>query len=237
MRVFVSGDLRQIEWRCAAFLSQDPVMCAEIRAGECMHMNALRDYFPKGTTKTYAKIFNFRAIFGGSAYAYYKDPKMPAFSQKVWYNILDAFWEKYAGLRKTHIGWVQEVQAKGKLKSPTGRLLKFKKYSSKDGSGDAYSKNQIYNYPVQSLAMDIISLAMTELRSIQRREGWDAVMVNQIHDDILYNSINKEANHVKDTMLSVYNSLPHLIKQRYGFTFNLPLTGECKIGPNWLDMT
>ena len=51
-----------------------------------------------------AKVFNFRMIYGGSAYGFYKDPKMPNFSKRKWEKAVEAFNTKYSGFMTTTIG-------------------------------------------------------------------------------------------------------------------------------------
>ena len=123
--MIVDADLAQIEWRCAAFLSQDPVMIEEINNGVDQHAAACVDLMELPLTKdnrTDAKIFNFRMIYGGSPYSFFMDYKMPDFSQAKWQGVYDAFYKKYHGLNDWHEQLMRDVYAnKGVITIPTGR--------------------------------------------------------------------------------------------------------------------
>ena len=233
--LLVEADFKQLEWRVAAFLSQCPIMIGEIVNGEDNHANVGRDLFRGKGIRTDWKIFNFRMIYGGSAYSYWIDLKMPSFSKKRWNEIVHDFYEKYTGLNKWHIQLEQDVRAnKGVHTSPTGRQFKFGKFKTRHGL--EYRRPQILNYPVQSLAGDIVALAMERIREQIMEENLDAAMVNQIHDAVLYDCNRNCASRVAEIMLRVFKDMPAIIEEHYGWEFNVPLEGDAKIGSDWYNM-
>ncbi len=231
----VEADFSQLEWRIAAFLSQCPVMLQEIRAGIDQHAATGAEIFNGAGTRTDWKIFSFRLIYGGTPYAFYMDFKMPSFSQKRWRDIVESFYEKYYGLKAWHDGLLGQVRKNGgELRSPTSRVLKFKKYETKHGWD--YKRPQALNYPVQSFAGDIVALSMKIVKQKIDNLNLDAVMINQIHDAILYDCSDDCAEQVAKIMVEVFREMPQHIEEHYGFRFNLPLDGDAKIGSNWYNM-
>jgi DNA polymerase-1 len=235
-RLLVEGDAAQLEWRVAAFLSQDPVMLDEIRQGIDMHTDVGKRLFRGKGTRTDWKIFNFRMIYGGSPYSYFMDVKMPSFSLTKWEKIVAGFYEKYSGLKEWHDRLVQEVyQNSGYYTNPTGRTFYFTLQPGK--AGKEYRRPQILNYPVQSLATgDIIPLVMCQLGSDIRSKLHDALMINQVHDSIIYECNKEDVDAVAQMMLHHFRDVPNKMKSWYGIDWNCPMDGEVKVGPNWKDM-
>lgn len=232
-------DLSQIEWRVCAYLSQDPVMCEEIRQGQDQHAYTCTELMELPLTKenrTDAKIFNFRFIYANidtAAYAYYMDTKMPNFSQRKWDSIIEAAAEKYNGLVKWHDEIVQTVRKTGQLTGPTGRIWKFKKEPRKGGYLD-YSVAKIYNYPVQGTSGDIIKLAMVVANKRRLAAGLTkSKQVITVHDSYIWDSPEDEVEQLARIILETFQDIPNLCQKYFGFYINVPIDGEATWGPSW----
>lgn len=235
--LLVEGDASALEWRIAAVLSQCPVMMEEILNDRDPHAATGRDVFKGKGTRTDWKIFNFRMIYGGSAYSFFMDTKMPSFSQKKWTQIVEAFYEKYYGLKRWHDSLVESViRNNGLLINPTGRRFLFTKAQGR--YGEEYRRPQILNYPVQSLATgDIIPLVMVYVASTIKARRLRAKLVNQVHDSIIYDCHEEDADEVARIMLHYFRAIPDLMRKHYNMNFNVPMDGEIKMGRNWYDTT
>jgi len=118
-------DLSQLEWRVAAWLSQDPVAMQEIIDGVDCHLDNAIKFFGDAKYRQDAKIMTFRLLYGGSAYAFYMDPKMPDFTLKRWNEIEHEYGRKYMGLMNWQQSNITKVgQDNGLLYSPLGRIYK-----------------------------------------------------------------------------------------------------------------
>ena len=238
----MDADLAQIEWRTAAFLSQDPIMIQEIRDGLDMHAFACTEWMKlklNYDNRTKAKIFNFRAIYRGHPYGFYMDPKMPDFSLTKWEKIYAAFYEKYATLHATQDAWIQEVwKNKGWMHSATGRLLLFDKKFKKN-QGMVYPESSICNYPVSSVGtVDIIGLAMQIIHAEVVRQGWTdrCKLIMQVHDSIIYDMVKELVTPMAELCKSTFLALPRHIKRVFGLDWNVPLDGDIAVGPTWKDV-
>ncbi|MHA2066891.1 MAG: DNA polymerase [Candidatus Thorarchaeota archaeon] len=234
---FVECDASQLEWKAAAFLSQDPVMCQEIRDGIDNHAATGHDHFGGTGIRTDWKVFNFRMIYGGTPYSFYMDYKMPSFSQKKWQHIWESFYEKYAGLREWQLERVDEVYSNGGyLRGITGRIFKFNLYDRR--GVQEYKPTEIVNYPVQSFATaDIIPVGMLSLRHRLRHLGRGGLMCLQVHDSIVVDTKEEHVEQVAAICKNTMDDLPMLIKKYFGIHFNLPLGGDVKYGRNLGEMT
>lgn len=230
-------DLSGIEWRCAAFLSQDPIMIQEIIDGDDIHTSNAIAFFGGKEFRQDCKVFNFRMIYGGSPYAFYMDPTMPNYTLDRWTEIHAAFYKKYSTLKKKHDAWIMEQRRTGKIVSPTGRILKFKKVKKSDGS-IGYKETQAVNYPVQSLATaDIAPLAVCVSCNRIRDANLSSEFIGTVHDSNLFDCLDESsAILTAKIVINTFRELPDLIEKYFGFKFNVPLTGEAKIGDNWGEM-
>jgi DNA polymerase I-like protein with 3'-5' exonuclease and polymerase domains len=233
----MNADLSQIEWRAAGWLSQDKVMLQEINDKVDVHRDNAVNFFGAvdGTDKfaqlrTDAKVMTFRLIYGGTAYGFFMDQNMPRFSKNKWEIIVNKFWEKYKGLKEWQDNNVRYANNHdGTLVSPTGRLFVF----DKDPKG-GYSRRQICNYPVQSLATaDIMPLAMCLIGIAMKKEWYESIMIGQVHDSIVFDVVDSELKKLAQLCVAVFRSLPKYLEQTFGFTWNVPLDGECTYGKNY----
>ena len=238
--MLIDADLSQLEYRVAAELSGDMLMRKEIIDGLDIHTANATELFNDVAMRQEAKVLTFRMIYGGSPYAFFMDNNMPNFTLDKWEDIVNSFYKKYNTLKKWQDSNYREVCKTGKLVTPTGRTLIFKKKRKSDGSW-IYPRPSVCNYPVQSVSTaDIVPLAMVE---IERRISLDNLnskcyIINQVHDSIILDCSNdkKIIDSVCRICYTVFNDLPLLIKEWFNLEWETPLTGECKFGNNWSKM-
>jgi len=245
-----NGDLAQLEWRVAAFLSQDPVAMQEIIDDVDYHRDNAIKFFgadpslpsdhPKfAPIRTTAKVFGFRLLYGGSAFGMYADQNMPNFPIKKWEAIVTAYYEKYKVLQAWQEDNVRLVHDNGGwLQLPTGRILHFPRLARPNKDGYVYNINTIKNYPVQSMATaDITPLAMTVIAKRMQQAQCRSLFILQVHDSIVFDLVASEVPTVASIVLRTFNELPDLIERFWGFHMNVPLTGDFEIGPNYGELT
>jgi DNA polymerase I-like protein with 3'-5' exonuclease and polymerase domains len=225
-------DLSQIEWRAAAFLSQDETMMHEVNSGIDQHSAACVDLMEQKLTKEnrfYAKIFNFRMIYDGTFFGFWRDRKMPNFSKQKWIDIIERFWDKYFGLRKYIDKNVDEVYRTKRLKIFTGRFFKFRR--TKRGE---YNTSQIANYPVQGLAGgDILPLLTVVIRRGMRKLNLKSKMILTVHDSIVFDVSKDEVDKLASLCIKVGELLPKYIENYFGMPWNVKLAGEVEIGKTY----
>jgi len=234
-----AADLSQIEWRAAAFQSQDAVMLAEIYAGVDPHReNAIQvfgaDPADEGTKKfkeirTVAKIVTFRLLYGGTPFGFWIDQKMPNYSKLEWVQIVEKFYMKYTGLKEWQDANIATVYKNGGwLQIVTGRMLYF------DKGAKGYDMRQIKNYPVQGMATaDIMPLAMCVIYKKYRDLKLKSLIIGQVHDALIFDYITEELPIIAKLCSQVMSDLPKYIEQMWGFEFNVPLGGDVEIGVNY----
>jgi DNA polymerase-1 len=236
-------DLSQLEWRVAAWLSQDPVAMQEIIDGIDCHLDNAITFFGDAKYRQDAKIMTFRLLYGGSAYAFYMDPKMPDFTLKKWNDIERQYKQKYHVLtRWQDMNIIQVGQDNGWLQSPTGRIYLIPKEEHKKYPGTwVFKETCIKNYPVQGTATgDIVPLAMNimwERMQLDISAYQSTNWMGQVHDSMLFDTMPHEVKRVAHLGITVFEDLPQIINDLWGVNFNLPMTGEATWGKNYGDQT
>lgn len=183
-----------------------------------------------------AKVFLFRWIYRGPAFAYAMDPDFQEVSksQNYWQDVIDAYNSKYKDLYKLHMKYIQTVHKCGKLTSPFGREYKFNLHNKK-GSKE-YSEYEITNYPNQGCGADVCAVARVSLANRLARHGLKSKLVSTIHDSLTTDSPDSEVDDVKEIILDVFKDLPKNVSKCYGVDWNIPLLGEVSVGPNLKDL-
>ena len=234
-RVFVSrfeggkileADFAQLEFRVAAFLSQDKVAIKEIETGFDVHSYTAKFLTNAGqpTNRGQAKSRTFSPLFGSSPYG-----KTEADAAYIRH-----FQEKYKGISKWHKELGDTALSKSFITTPSGRQFSFPDIKRKvDGTPTHFTR--IKNYPVQSLASaDLIQICLIELDL--QLDNCKSCIVNSVHDSLVVDVNPLEDKKVRDAVESINQNLPDLILKYLQVHFNVPLLLETKIGYNWLEL-
>jgi len=233
-RVFVSrwsggkileADFAQLEFRAAAYLSQDGVAIEEVSTGFDVHSYTAQVITDAGqsTDRQTAKAHTFAPLYGATGFG-----RTPAEAEYYTH-----FTEKYQGIADWHSRLAKEAIATGRITTPSGRQFAFPDVR-RNSRGRVTNFTQIKNYPVQSFATaDIVPVALLHIDKLL--DGMQSCVVNTVHDSIVIDVHPDEERRVIEVIQETNNSLPNLIAIRWGLTFNVPLELEAKIGPNWLD--
>jgi DNA polymerase-1 len=229
----MNADISQIELRVPAQLSGDKIMIKEFQDGEDLHTNTRKDIMHITQSKehrVWAKIFNFRMIYGGTEYGFFKDPKMPAWSLARWGRVIKKYFKKYAGISNWQENNIKSViRNAGILAIPTGRTYKFRL-----GKFGKYNEREIKNYPVQGIAgADILPLAAVIIWKTMKKRKMQSLPILTVHDSIVFDYVNSEKQELAQLCFDVFNNLPKYIKQYWGINWVVPITGEIETGDNY----
>ena len=233
-RVFISRweggqimecDFAQLEFRVAAFLSQDSTAMQEIDTGFDVHSYTAKVISDAGqpTGRQAAKEHTFAPLFGATGYgrskavaAYYKH-----------------FNEKYKGVAKWHKKLGDEAMRFLKITNVSGRQYAFPDVTRRS-NGNVSHFTMIKNYPVQGFATgDIVPVVLLEFERLL--EPLHSCLVNTVHDSMVVDVHPDEVKKVLTIVDTINSNLNCVIKDAYDVEMNVPLLLEAKIGKNWLD--
>jgi DNA polymerase I-like protein with 3'-5' exonuclease and polymerase domains len=221
----MEADFAQLEFRAAAYLSQDEVAIEEVSTGFDVHAYTAKVISDAGqpTSRQDAKAHTFAPLYGATGFGRTK-------AEAEYYT---HFTEKYRGVAEWHSRLAKEAIETQKITTPSGREFAFPDVVRK-ASGRVSHFTQIKNYPVQSFATaDIVPIALLHIDELLKDKK--SCIVNTVHDSIVIDVHPDEEQQVINVIDETNNALPQLIAARWGVNFNVPLLLEAKIGPNWLD--
>lgn len=233
--MLIQGDANALEWRAAAFLSQDQTASKEIWSNVDQHTdNQMRLGLP---SRLIAKTFVFRLIYGGSAYSYANDPDFASVSksEKYWQGVIDQFYEKYGGLKTWHTNLMREAELHGCVTLPTGRVYR---YEPTNRRGElVWPRTTILNYPVQGLGADIMAIARVALHTRLKRLAIPEVkLVNTVHDSIIIDAPDQYTDQLSRLILDTFEAVPKNFEKLFGVPFNIPMKAEVEFGKDWKNM-
>jgi DNA polymerase I-like protein with 3'-5' exonuclease and polymerase domains len=227
-------DLSQVEWKGAGESSGDAIMIGEINDDIDQHNATGEGPFGGQGERKHWKIFNFRMIYGGSAYGFHMDSQMPRFGIQKWGMVHQDFWSKYYGLDDYNQRNIQRVLRGEVLQIFTGRTFVFNKNTYKDGIWQ-YSENQIKNYPIQGLAGgDLLPLVVCIIRRGMKAMGLRSKLFITVHDSVGFDSPQDEVERLNKLCCQVGNDLSKYIKAFFGYTCRVKRWGgDFEVGKNY----
>jgi DNA polymerase I-like protein with 3'-5' exonuclease and polymerase domains len=221
----MEADFAQLEFRAAAYLSQDGVAIEEVSTGFDVHAYTAKVITDAGqpTDRQTAKAHTFAPLYGATGFGRTK-------AEAAYY---EHFTDKYKGVAAWHSRLAKEAINTRKITTPSGREFSFPDVT-RNVRGRVSHFTQIKNYPVQSFATaDIVPLALLHIDKLL--DSMQSCVVNTVHDSIVIDVHPQEERRCVDIIKETNMVLPDLITTRWGLVFNVPLELEAKIGPNWLD--
>ena len=221
----LEADFAQLEFRAAAYLSQDKVAIEEVATGFDVHAYTSKVISDAGqpTTRQEAKAHTFAPLYGATGFG----------RSKAEASYYEHFTEKYKGIKSWHTRLAKEALATGKITTPSGRQFAFPDVQ-RLMSGKISNFTQIKNYPVQSFATaDIVPLILMYIE--KQLEPYQSCVVNSVHDSIVVDVHPSEERQVLDVIKTTNDNMITLIEKEFKLEFNVPLLLEAKIGTNWLD--
>ena len=233
-RVFVSrwkggkileADFAQLEFRTAAFLSQDKTAMKEIENGFDVHSYTAKVITDAGQkiNRQEGKAHTFAPLYGATGFG-----KTPA--EAKYY---EQFTKKYKGIALWHSRLAKEVLNDGKITTPSGRQFSFPNVERKQNGTVTYF-TQIKNFPVQSFATaDIVPIVLLDIE--KQLNKLQSCIVNTVHDSIVIDVHPDEIQDILGVIENINKKLKDLVDKHFNICFNVPLLLEAKIGDNWLD--
>jgi len=228
--VLISADYSQIELRIAAHLSGDPKMLAAFAAGQDIHTATAAAVFKvpiesvDRDQRRLAKVANFGSIYGQGEYGL---SQQLGISGDVARDFLIQYWATYSKLRE----YLDEVRVKareeGVVVSATGRRRAIPDLRSPNFQLRSAAERMAINFPMQSLAADIIKIAMVRLHREIEAEHIEGRMLLQVHDELLFEVPEGEVDRFAETV-------PRIMTGAYELETGIEV--EAKVGPNWADM-
>jgi len=187
-KALVAADYSQIELRVLAHLSGEPALLSAFAAGADIHARTASLLFDKPEAdigpdeRRQAKTINFGLLYGMGPQKLSRDLGIKLDAAKAF---IAKYFERLSGLSAFYDGIVESAKTQGYVTTLAGRRRLLPDIESKNSQLASQARRQAINTVVQGGAADIIKMAMLAAHKDADLKGAGAVMVLQIHDELL----------------------------------------------------
>ena len=228
-RVLVDADYSQIELRLLAHIAGDEHMIAAFRTGEDIHTVTASQVFgvpPEQVPhelRRRAKAVNFGIVYGISDFSLSQDIGVTRAEAKAY---MEKYFEKYSGVHAYMTQVVERAKADGYVSTLMGRRRWLPELKSSNFNLRSFGERVALNMPIQGTAADLIKKAMLRVDGRLRREGLEARLVLQVHDELIVECPEGEAEQVQRLLAEEMEHVAELA---------VPLTAEAHAGKSWAE--
>ena len=228
-RSLISADYSQIELRLLAHVADIPALKESFDKGEDIHARTAAEVFGvpmegiDPMVRRRAKAINFGIIYGISAFGLARQLGIENSEAK---RFIDAYFARYPEIRSYMNETAEFARTHGYVLTPFGRRCYVPGIAEKNPARRGYAERQAINAPLQGGAADVIKRAMVRLPAAIRDAGLDAVMLLQVHDELVFEAPKDQADATAKLACAAMQSAASL---------SVPLLVETGIGSNWSD--
>lgn len=227
--VFVDADYSQIELRVLASLSGDEKLIESYHSAADIHAATASQVFHvpleevTPELRRNAKAVNFGVVYGISAFGLSEDLSI---SRKEALDYINNYFKIYGGVKKFLDKQVADAKEKGFVKTMFGRIRPIPEIKSSNFMTRSFGDRVAMNSPIQGSAADIMKISMLKVDEALKESGYDANIVLQIHDELLIEVKEEEAEKVSKLVEKT---------MKEAVSLKVPLEVDAHIGKTWLE--
>lgn len=225
--IFIDADYSQVELRILAALSGDEKLIRAYQNADDIHAVTASEVFHVPLSEVTpqlrrnAKAVNFGIVYGISAFGLSEGLSISRQEAKEY---IERYFETYPDVKKFLDGEVELARKQGYVRTIFGRKRPVPDISSSNFARRSFGERVAMNSPIQGSAADIMKKAMNEVSRALKEEGFRARIVLQVHDELLLETPEGEADQVEKLLIL---SMQNAAKLR------VPLIADAKRGRNW----
>ncbi len=230
-KVFLSADYSQIELRVLAHMTKDKALVDAFLHDRDIHKQTASQLFDVPLDKVtheqrqIGKKINFSIIYGLTPYGLAKDLGIKPGEAKEY---IDKYFQQYTGVAKWIEKTVEYAQENGYVQTLMGRRRYVPDINEQNKTLFQAAKRIATNSPIQGTSAEIIKLAMIEIDKIIAENRLEAVIVLQIHDELVLELPKDELDKVGKMVEKVMNNVVE---------WAIPLKTTIRTGKNWEQIT
>ena len=227
--VLVDADYSQIELRVLAHVANDPNMIQAFLDNDDIHRRTAAQVFhlPEDMVtplmRSRAKAVNFGIVYGIGAFSLSKDIGV---TRKEAEQYIADYLHHFSGVDEYMRRTVEEAREKGYAETIFGRRRYLPELASGNFNMRSFGERVARNMPIQGAAADIIKIAMIRVDERLRREGLQARLILQVHDELIVECPEEEAERVSALLTGEMESAVSL---------SVPMVAEAKVGRTWYE--
>ena len=231
--VLISADYNQIEMRILADIADVKELKKAFKNNEDIHSLTASQIFNLPVNKVNedlrrkAKAINFGIIYGITQYGLAKQISV---SNQEALDFINSYFKKFPEIKDYMNSTISACRKKGYVSNIFGRRIHLRGINDKNFSVRSFQERAAINAPIQGSAADVIRLAMIKInRLIENDKKLATKMLLQIHDELIFECLEKDQEYIKKTikeaMISISSSEYHM--------FSIPLEVSINSGSNW----
>ena len=226
-RVLLAADYSQIELRIMAHLSGDAGLRRAFEEGLDVHRATAAEVFATELAavtdeqRRSAKAINFGLIYGMSAFGLARQLGIERGDAQTY---IDRYFERYPGVHEYMERTRASAAERGWVETLFGRRLYLPEIRVQNQQRRQAAERTAINAPMQGTAADIIKRAMIEVDAWLRAEAPPALMIMQVHDELVF-EVDADAA----------DGLAEAVRERMerAAELSVPLLVEVGRGLNW----
>jgi DNA polymerase-1 len=225
--LFLSADYSQIELRLLAHYSGEEVLIRAFEADDDIHEVTAIEVFgvlPEQVTsqmRRIAKMVNFGVLYGMSAYGLSDRLGIPVGDARTF---IDKYFKSLPKVEEFIAKTIAETREQGYVETLLGRRRYIPELKSSNGRTRSLGERFAVNAPLQGSAADIIKLAMVRVDKRLEEQAFQARMVLQVHDELIFETSEGELDALS---LMVRDIMEH------AFPLRVRLKVDVSSGFNW----
>lgn len=227
--VLVDADYSQIELRVLAHMAGDETMRKAFTDNIDIHTVTASEVFGvpidqvTPLMRSRAKAVNFGIVYGIGAFSLSKDIGVTVReAQKYIDNYLARFSAIDSYMKKT----IEQAKADGYVSTLEGRRRYLPELAASNFNTRSFGERVARNAPIQGTAADIIKIAMVRVDERLKREGLEARLILQVHDELIVEAPAFESMQVA---MLLQEEMENAVK------LTVPLTAEASMGETWYE--
>ncbi|MFQ5536227.1 MAG: DNA polymerase I [Gemmatimonadota bacterium] len=228
-RHFLGVDYSQIELRILAHFSGDEAFVTAFREGVDVHKQTASVIFDVPVEevtpemRAQAKTVNFATLYGQGPFSL---ARQLGISREEAREFIDTYFERFAGVRRYLDEQVEKARELGYVETLLGRRRYVPELKSSNWNVRQFGERVAQNTPIQGTAADMIKLAMIRVQEALDEGGFDALLILQVHDELLLEVPDGELDAVRDLVVERMESAMEL---------SVPVVAEWGVGRNWYE--
>ena len=229
-RRFVAADYSQIELRLVAVIAKDKPFIQAFQEGADIHTRTAAEVWEIDEAsvtpeqRRAAKAINFGIIYG-------MGPRALSQSTNLTFGEAQEFIDKYFQIHHAVRDYLDETKVLAHEQEYVETLFGRRRYVPEVNSGVpmlvAAAERMAINHPIQGTASDLMKKTMIAVDGWLRTSKWPAVMLLQVHDELILECDKDAVDHVAKGLKEMMESVA---------SFDVPLLVEVEVGRNWGEM-
>ncbi len=225
----ISADYSQVELRLMAVIADVKALKAAFAAGMDIHTATAMQIFGLSkeevtpNIRRHAKAINFGVIYGISQYGLARQTGISTAEAKQY---IDTYFEKMPEIKSYMEKTIAFARKNGYVLTPFGRKCAVPGINDKNKNLASFAERAAINAPLQGGAADIMKKAMNEVFARLQKNGSEAKILLQVHDELVLEAPAPQAEEtarlLKETMENAVN-------------YDVAFVADVGIGDNWAE--